>query len=113
MENVPVHSMIKFSSDEVKELENVYNILGHSKQIMTEIGLCTGIDYDGYGVTEASCVQIAFHIGVNLDLTNSFRTEAAITKYIELGGSEALIYYKIKKIGYNYTVAEGISCQTV
>ena len=31
----------------------------------------------------------------------------------EDGSSEALIYYKIKKIGYNYTVAEGISCQTV
>ena len=80
------------SAAEVKELENVYNILGHSQQLMTEIGLCTGIDYTGYGPTEASCVQIAFHIGVNLDLTNSFRTEAAITKYIELGGSEALIY---------------------
>ena len=87
-----VRFKLEFSAAEVKELENVYNILGHNQQLMTEIGLCTGIDYTGYGPTEASCVQIAFHIGVNLDLTNSFRTEAAITKYIELGGSEALIY---------------------
>lgn len=87
-----VRFKLEFSSQEVKELENVYKILGHEKQIMTEIGLCTGIEHDNNGSMEASCVQVAFHIGINLDLTNSFRTEAAITKYIELGGSEALIY---------------------
>ena len=87
-----VRFKLEFSSEEVKELENVYKILGHEKKIMTEIGLCTGIEYNINDTVEASCVQIAFHIGVNLDLTNSFRTEASITKYIELGGSEALIY---------------------
>ena len=87
-----VRFKLEFSSQEVKELENVYKILGNDKKLMTEIGLCTGIEHSNGGTTEASCVQIAFHIGVNLDLTDSFRTESTITKYIELGGSEALIY---------------------
>lgn len=76
--------------DELKNLKEVKNILGNNK-IVSELGLCTGIDVGEGTEVEAICVQIAYHIDMNLDMTYDFHKEETFTKFIELGGAEPLI----------------------
>lgn len=82
---------LTLSAEELSELEKVYSIFNLRHRRLSEFGLCTGIDYDTGEYQEATCVQIGFHFGMNLDLTYSINTQASVTKYIELGGAEALI----------------------
>lgn len=83
---------LELNSTEMKELDKVYKILGYEHRKLTEIGLCTGIDVITGSFGEATCVQMAFHFDMNLDLTYSINSNSSLVKYIELGGSEALIY---------------------
>ena len=78
--------------NDIKELENVLNILGKDGRQLTEIGVCTGIDNIIDGNVEASSVQIAFHLGVNLDLVQSINVDNNIIRVIEIGGSEGLTF---------------------
>lgn len=82
----------KFTLDakEKKELENVYKLLGIENQL-TEIGLFTGLDVDDGRFKEATCCQMMFSFDVKLDMTYELNQLATMEKYIELGGTEALI----------------------
>ena len=77
---------------DMKELRNVRKILGKEGHQLTEIGVCTGIDNFTGGKVEASSVQIAFHLGVNLDLVQSINVDNNIIRVIEIGGSEGLTF---------------------
>jgi len=79
-------------NNEIEELKNVLYILNKVDRQLTEIGICTGIDTILGDALEAKCVQIAYHNGVNLDLTISLNRDGAILKTIEIGGTEPLTY---------------------
>lgn len=77
--------------DDIKELKDVLTILDLTNRKLTEIGICTGIDVDNKGVKESLATQIAFHVGVNIDLMMAFANNESIQKSIEIGGSEPYI----------------------
>lgn len=82
---------LELSADEIKYLDEVYKLRDIKHRRLSEIGLCTGIDIQSGNYSEATCVQVAYHFGMNLDLTYTINTQATLTKYIEIGGAEALI----------------------
>lgn len=93
MEYITKLAKLEFSlfNAELREINNVFNILNLDKKQITEIGVCYGIDFEtDEGCTEASCVQTGFHVGVNLDLTISLNTDSSILRSIEIGGTEPL-----------------------
>ena len=91
---IPKIAKLEFNlmHNDIKELENVLNVLGKDGKQLTEIGVCTGIDNLIDGNVEASSVQIAFHLGVNLDLVQSINVDNNIIRVIEIGGSEGLTF---------------------
>lgn len=80
----------EINPEELKELRNVFDILGRDYQL-TEIGLFSGLDTSTGNGTEAICVQAMFFFGLNLDMTHSFNREKSLIKDIELGGSEPIL----------------------
>ena len=81
-----------FTVDELSELTNVFNILGTSNKVLTEIGICSGIDYTTTGnITEAYAVQIMYHVGITFDLEVEIATSSSLQKSIDIGGSEILV----------------------
>lgn len=92
---------IELLEDEIRELDNVFTIMRDSlfpgvtgvvPKVITEIGFCTGIDKVlPTGLTEASNVQIGFHIGMTLDVEMSIAGAQSIYKVVELGGTEPLL----------------------
>lgn len=82
---------MELSSEELKELDNVYKVLDIGHRKLSEIGLCSGIEQTTGDIMEASCVQLLFHFGMNIDLTYTINTNSSFVKYIELGGAEALL----------------------
>lgn len=83
---------LAWDADELDELKKVYDILAINPRMLSEIALCSGIDVPTGNLSEATCVQIIFHFDINLDLTNTFKNLDSLVKYIEIGGTEALIY---------------------
>ena len=79
--------------DEIAELKNVFTLLYNEDKLITEIGVCSGIDSepDANGDIEANNVQIAFHVGVDIDTTIYTTTSSDIVRSIEIGGVEPYI----------------------
>lgn len=86
---------VTFDYEEIQDLYNVYKILGIKTNLLTEMGLCSGIEVTnkdtGVSLDYPIDVQIMFFLDLNLDLTSSFNNGKAFTKYIEIGGAEPLI----------------------
>jgi hypothetical protein len=76
---------------EITEIKQGCDKLGKTSDIITELGLCTSCDFNNGNYTEAICTQVAFHIGVNFNMTTSLANNTAIQKSIELGGLEPFI----------------------
>lgn len=85
-------SKLKFelSIAEMLEIKNVLEIRNLADKHITEIGVCTGIDVDYEDAKESMITQIAFHVGVNLNLTLALNNDASILRSIEIGGTEPL-----------------------
>lgn len=91
---------IELSEQELREIQNVFNLLKDTlfntdeinvKLNITELGLCTGVDkVISNGMTESIATQIAYHIGVNFDLDVYIKTHTEFYKTFELGGTEPL-----------------------
>lgn len=79
-----VKFIINLDSVEIEEINNVMNILAYNKKI-TEIGLCTGYDLNINGSIEAVSTQIAFHVGMTIELAAAMN-EKSIHRIIEVGG---------------------------
>lgn len=92
---------MELQEDEIREINNVFTIMRDSlfpgvsgvvPKVVTEIGFCTGIDKIlTSGLTEATNVQIGFHIGMSLDIEMSITGANSIYKVIEIGGTEPLL----------------------
>lgn len=80
----------ELNSKDKEELSNVYKLLGLDAQL-TEIGLFTGIDIKDGLYKEATCCQLMFSFDVKLDMTYELNQLSTMVKYIEIGGTEALI----------------------
>ena len=79
---------------DVKEIKDACAIKypGSELSIITELALCTGIDYDtGTNYIETAKAQIAYHIGISLDINTELAKEGNIVKNIEFGSSEPCI----------------------
>lgn len=79
------------SEVELEELKKVYELRKIERGQITELAACTGIDNDSLGYTEATCTQVAFFFGVDLDLTVDINNKGEINKVLEIGGGEGLI----------------------
>ncbi len=79
----------QLDKDELEELYNVKNILELEDTLITEIGFCTGIDYElPDGSLESVFTQVGFFIDVNLDL--QVLDSPNIKFDVELGGGELI-----------------------
>jgi len=78
------------TSNELLELENVFNILQLSETAVSEIGVCTGVDRIFNGVQEATCTQVYVHVGMDIELTAYLGTTQGFLRSIELGGGEPM-----------------------
>lgn len=76
---------------DIADLKNSLDILELSSSNITEIGVCTGIDIVSAGMSEVLAAQVAFHVGVNLDIMSAFANNESIMKSIEIGGSETYL----------------------
>ena len=85
---------VDFILNEIEQVEinNCLKIKGKDQNIITEIGLCTGIDIeDQSGCLETLATQVAYHIAVNFSLATELVGGGNINKAIELGGLEPFI----------------------
>lgn len=92
--------VFELTAEEVEEVNKVFDLMsntlfpGYSTAInktITEVGLCTGIDMvtaDGY--TESICTQVAFHIGMTLDIDVYLKSKSSYYKVFGIGGTEPL-----------------------
>ena len=77
--------------NDITEIKEGCTKLGKKSDIITELGICTSLDYKTGSYTEAIYAQIAFHIGVDFNLATSLQNNQSIQKSIELGGLEPFI----------------------
>ena len=85
---------VTFSETELKRVEQVFKIKGYKSNVLSEMGLCSGIEVRDQQTgkrLEPVDVQLMFFLDMNLDLTYSFNTGEKITKYIEVGGAEPMV----------------------
>ena len=85
---------VTFDAKEVEDLYKVYKLKGFKSNVLTEMGLCSGIetkDSTTGETTEPVSVQVMFFLDLSLDLTTNFNTKQSFTKYIEVGGAEPII----------------------
>lgn len=108
----PKPSLRKFNIDNLDQLEYLANIYTLELQlsiqdfinigevikikkldgaILTELGLCTGLEKKMSSYTEAIGVQIAFHFAIDIEIVKYIKEQKSFSKTIELGGSEPLI----------------------
>ena len=81
------------SEEEQAEIKNCIAIKAKENAVITELGLCTGIDVEEEGESEVLACQIAYHIPVNFTMAQELvEGGGTIQKGIELGGLEPLIY---------------------
>jgi len=93
LEYVAKTAKLEFSlyKDDLEDIISVMTILNKPNTVLTEIGICSGVDVTEDGVTEASCVQILFHSTINIDFLLAYNNNDSIIKAIELGGSEPMV----------------------
>lgn len=77
--------------DELIELRNVFKILYKSEKILTEIGVCSGMDDDNEDVPEANNVQIVYHVKVDIDTNIYINNNNDMIRAIEIGAVEPYI----------------------
>lgn len=92
--------VFELTEQEVEEINKVFDLMGNTlfpgyaattNKTITELGLCTGIDtVTQNGYTESICTQVAFHIGITLDIDVTFNSKSSYYKIFELGGAEPL-----------------------
>lgn len=79
----------ELTETELEEIKRGIEIKGFQSSIITEIGLCTGVDIESTeGYTESIATQIAYHIPISFDLATEIVSGKTLTKQIELGGME-------------------------
>ena len=91
---------VTFTETEIEWLKNVYKYKGLKSNVLSEMGVCSGIEtyHTTSGETlEPIDVQLMFFLDLNLDLTYSFNLKKSFTKYIEIGGAEPLLYGEEKE----------------
>lgn len=79
---------LDMNKEDIQELKNVFEVFKINSTVLTEIGLCTGVDLTTDGWGEAVAVQVAFHIDVNIDLSINFNQNKKLSRNIEIGGAE-------------------------
>lgn len=79
------------NTEDLEELTNVLTVRNQLDKRLTEIGICTGHEYSEDNIREAIGVQIAFHVGVDIDLMLTLSNGKTILRSIELGGAEPLV----------------------
>ena len=91
---------VNFEQTDLERLEEVFKILGYATPAnITEIVLCTGIETTsnepdtGSEYLEAKCVQVNYHIGMDLEMSTLIPEGKPVRRNIEIGGSEPY-YYK-------------------
>ena len=77
--------------DELEEVQDVLELRGLTDRKLTEIGVCTGMDKVIDDVTQATNVQVGYHIDVNLDLSIELQHDTNILRAIEIGGTEPIV----------------------
>ena len=93
---------VTFQKEELDDLANVLKILNKGSNVLTEMGLCTGIETYNKETKESlepEDVQLMFYLDLNLDLTYNFNSGKSFTKYIEVGGAEPLLRGQEKTTG--------------
>ena len=83
--------VFEISPEEQKYIRDALEIKGYGNRIITEIGLCSGIDTVVENHKESIITQVAYHLGVNIDLAIALSEEVPVFKGIEIGGLEPLI----------------------
>ena len=81
----------ELTPNELTELDNVLTLKQLSSSNLTEIGLCTGIDKVVGNYSEATCVQVSHHIGINVAPSVYLNTGNSFLRSIELGGGEPMV----------------------
>lgn len=92
--------VFELTSEEMDELNKVFDLMGSTlfpgyatniNKSITEIALCTGIDMSTTsGYTESICTQVAFHIGITLDIDIYLNSKSSYYKTFQIGGTEPL-----------------------
>lgn len=81
----------EITPEEQRNIQQALAIRGLDGRLITEIGLCSGIEIINCDNNESILTQIAYHVGVNFDLANALAEELPILKGIEIGGLEPLM----------------------
>lgn len=80
------------TSLEQEEIRQCLEIKNKESRIITEMGICTGVEINcDYG-KESLVTQIAYHVPVNFTLASDLISGKDIVKAVELGGLEPYIY---------------------
>lgn len=83
---------LQFTEYDLKEIRNSIELLGLTAYNIRELGLCTGWDVATNVMTEVVGLQIMYHIGMTIGLALDLNTETSLTRIIEMGGEEPLVY---------------------
>lgn len=82
---------ITLTVEDLKEIQNAMTIKGITNDHITEIGICSSIEYDYGTYKENIYTQIAYHIGITLNIILQLNSGDPVTKQLELGGMEPYI----------------------
>lgn len=78
--------------DEMVELKNVLAIRGIDNNIISEIGICMGVDLTLEDKSiEVVTAQVAYHVDVDINLDITLASASAFTRGIEIGGTEPMV----------------------
>lgn len=86
---------IDLEKEDIQNIKDVYKLLGITNEPpLSEVVLCTGVDVllpptdlePSY--REAKCVQVNYHVGMDIDIAVRFGTGEPVRRNIEIGGSE-------------------------
>lgn len=80
------------TENEQEELVKALEVKNLESRLVTELGLCTGIDFNTDYGKESLATQIAYHIPINFTLTLEFANRGNLSRAIELGGMEPFLY---------------------
>lgn len=79
------------TENDLNELKNVIKIKNIDSNVITELGICSGIDKEFDTYKELVAAQIYFHIGLTFNIETTLLSGKNFTQVINLGGLEPLL----------------------